>query len=121
MRRPGVCSAPVSSGVRQVEEIGAAYGDVVWRRSVPADLQTASGGPGRVEIVAAGRTTVTRRYHDGDSLSRCLLPKRIEELVPRRPEEKFAESIAFTHDWSEIVIDDVQSGQVLIPSEVSVV
>src|ERR1700682_705628 len=65
-----------------------------------------------IEIVATGGAAIPRRNHHGDTLRRSLLPESTVEGVACGAERTFASSVAFAHNRSDVVFDDIKRGQI---------
>ena len=63
-------------------------------------------------VVACSRAIVARRYQHGDALGRRLFPQRVVKRVAHAAERALARSIAFAQHCRNIVVDDVQRGQI---------
>ena len=92
-------------------EVGAPDGDVVGRAGEAVDGEAVACGL-NAGGVAAGGAGVSAGEKDGDALRGGLLPEGLVEGVAGGAEEELALAIAVAHDRSEIVVDDVEGGEV---------
>ena len=71
-----------------------------------------SAGGRNAGVVAARGAGVSAGEKDGDALRGGLLPEGLVEGVAGGAEEELALAIAVAHDGSEVVVDDVEGGEV---------
>ena len=92
-------------------EVGAADGDVVGGAGEAVDGDAV--GCGRdAGVVASGGAGVSAGEKDGDALGGGLLPEGLVEGVAGGAEEELALAVAVAHDGGEVVVDDVEGGEV---------
>src|SRR6266446_7357914 len=103
-----VCRIPVGCPVVDLIEIRTANRDVERSRCQSADGQAVCCRLRCIEVVAACRSTVSRRKNHRDPLRGGLLPQAVVKGVSRTAQVIFTVSIALAHDPSQVVLNDVE-------------
>ena len=92
-------------------EVGAADGDIVRRAGEAVDGEAVACGLNAC-IVATSGARVSAGEKNGDALRGGLLPEGLVEGVAGGAEEELALTVAVAHDGGEVVVDDVEGGEV---------
>src|SRR5882757_11585256 len=92
-------------------EVGASDGDIVGCAGKAVDGYAIAGGLDTGDVAARG-PGVSAGKKDGDALGGGLLPEGLVERVAGGAEEELALAVAVAHHGGEVVVDDVEGGEV---------